>query len=95
MDSQRRSTSSSGVQNKENTSHDHHHESTPPQDDVSRLTCEWKNCNYAGSFRRPAELMRHVQTKHISPRSYKCWKGECKAKFNRKDNLEEHLRRVH
>lgn len=30
MDSQRRSTSSSGIQDKENTSHDHHHESTPP-----------------------------------------------------------------
>lgn len=59
------------------------------------IRCEWKGCTYAGVFSRKAELKRHVETKHIAPREYKCPVFKCRKSFNRKDNQEEHLRRVH
>lgn len=57
--------------------------------------CGWKNCENPGPFTRKAVLMRHIDTQHISPRDFVCSFELCGKSFNRKDNLDEHLRRVH
>ncbi|PKY00309.1 hypothetical protein P168DRAFT_293591 [Aspergillus campestris IBT 28561] len=58
-----------------------------------QLRCEWKDCRYSGTFRRKAELLRHVDTIHVNPQSFKCQR--CASTFNRKYNLKDHSRRVH
>ncbi|KAJ5949933.1 hypothetical protein N7454_001517 [Penicillium verhagenii] len=55
--------------------------------------CKWEGCRYTGAFGRKFELKRHVETQHINPNSYEC--PGCRKGYNRKDNLEEHLRRAH
>ncbi|KAL2867397.1 uncharacterized protein BJX67DRAFT_353033 [Aspergillus lucknowensis] len=57
--------------------------------------CPWAGCNYTGTFSREAELRRHIDTQHRFPKSFKCQAHGCEKAFNRKDNLAEHLRRVH
>ncbi|KAL2835577.1 hypothetical protein BJY01DRAFT_223439 [Aspergillus pseudoustus] len=59
------------------------------------LTCEWRGCTYTGTFSRPAQLRRHVDTQHIFPKSFACPAVNCDKTFNRKDNLRLHLRRAH
>ncbi|KAB8278269.1 hypothetical protein BDV30DRAFT_139839 [Aspergillus minisclerotigenes] len=59
------------------------------------VRCEWKGCTYTGLFARKAELKRHVETQHIFPNSYECLEPRCMRTFNRRDNLNEHLRRTH
>ncbi|KAJ5261257.1 hypothetical protein N7478_011852 [Penicillium angulare] len=61
----------------------------------SGFRCEWKGCRYPGAFGRKFELKRHVDTQHISPNSFECPDSRCRKSYNRKDNLEEHLRRAH
>ncbi|KAJ5715418.1 uncharacterized protein N7483_012599 [Penicillium malachiteum] len=61
----------------------------------SGFRCEWKGCRYTGAFGRKFELKRHVETQHIFPNSFECPDPRCRKPYNRKDNLEEHLRRVH
>ncbi|KAJ5652766.1 hypothetical protein N7507_010192 [Penicillium longicatenatum] len=34
--------------------------------------CQWKGCQYTGTFGRKADLMRHVETRHVCPKAYKC-----------------------
>ena len=57
--------------------------------------CRWEGCQYTGSFGRGADLLRHVRTAHISPRSFVCSVSGCRKSCSRKDNLEAHYRRVH
>ncbi|KAJ5930994.1 hypothetical protein N7466_006487 [Penicillium verhagenii] len=57
--------------------------------------CLWQGCRYTGTFRRSAELRRHVDTQHIAPKSYICPVSDCGRPYNRGDNLNEHLRRAH
>lgn len=64
-----------------------------PNDPPSEIKCHWKDCRYTGTFGRKAELKRHIETQHISPKAYKC--PECGRPCNRDDNLNGHLRRVH
>ena len=59
------------------------------------LRCEWKGCRYNGAFGRKFELRRHVETQHISPGSFPCREPTCRMSYNRKDNLEDHMRRAH
>ncbi|KAL4904424.1 hypothetical protein BDW74DRAFT_30644 [Aspergillus multicolor] len=60
------------------------------------LRCKWAGCTYDGSFARIHDLRRHVETKHIAPRSYRCPELRCGGKaFNRRENLKEHMRRFH
>ncbi|KAE8147143.1 hypothetical protein BDV25DRAFT_143036 [Aspergillus avenaceus] len=59
------------------------------------LRCKWDGCNYTGVFGRKAELMRHIEAIHVSPKSYNCPVNHCRRSFNRSDNLKEHIRRVH
>jgi hypothetical protein len=61
----------------------------------TRHICKWAACNYSGSFRRAADLMRHLKTTHVSPGSYVCPAADCHKSFNRKDKMDEHVRRVH
>ncbi|PLN82657.1 hypothetical protein BDW42DRAFT_166344 [Aspergillus taichungensis] len=58
--------------------------------------CEWKDCRYSGTFKRKAELIRHVNTIHIDPQTFNCPVEGCDSTFkNRKYNLKNHLRQVH
>ncbi|KAJ5949932.1 hypothetical protein N7454_001516 [Penicillium verhagenii] len=57
--------------------------------------CLWQGCRYTGTFRRSAELRRHVDTQHIAPKSYICPFSDCGRPYNRGDNLNEHLQRAH
>ncbi|RAK97359.1 uncharacterized protein BO80DRAFT_194322 [Aspergillus ibericus CBS 121593] len=60
-----------------------------------RLRCEWKDCTYKNGFNRPADLLRHVKTMHVTPQSFKCDFPGCKRTFSRKDNLRGHQLHVH
>lgn len=60
-----------------------------------KLKCEWEGCTYKGTFGRRGTLNRHVETQHLCPKSYECPEPRCGKLFNRKDNLLEHLRKVH
>ncbi|KAJ6137158.1 hypothetical protein N7471_003644 [Penicillium samsonianum] len=55
--------------------------------------CNWKDCSYPGMFSRKGVLMRHIETQHVTPRSFGCPK--CDRLFSRKDNMTEHFGRVH
>ncbi|KAJ5537686.1 hypothetical protein N7494_007165 [Penicillium frequentans] len=59
-----------------------------------RFKCKWEGCRYTGAFGRKFELKRHVDTQHISPNSFPCPDPRCGKGYNRRDNLEEHLRRA-
>ncbi|THC87030.1 hypothetical protein EYZ11_013524 [Aspergillus tanneri] len=59
------------------------------------LRCRWDGCTYRRHFNREADLVRHVKTKHISPRCHKCAVKSCTKSFNREDNLRHHMARVH
>ncbi|KAE8166925.1 hypothetical protein BDV40DRAFT_295955 [Aspergillus tamarii] len=74
-----------------------HHRKSPqlPGSSATPLRCGWKDCNYQGTFGRKAELMRHIDTQHVSPRSYDCPIQGCRKVCNREDNLLEHIRRAH
>ncbi|KAJ5984490.1 Zinc finger C2H2 [Penicillium waksmanii] len=56
------------------------------------LLCEWPDCKRPGPFSSKGTLRRHVNTQHLAPRSFKCPHRECTMTFNRKDNLDQHLR---
>ncbi|KAE8332893.1 hypothetical protein BDV39DRAFT_199896 [Aspergillus sergii] len=57
--------------------------------------CRWEGCTSTKWFNREAELLRHVKTIHIAPRSYRCNIDGCFKSFNRGDNLKDHKLRVH
>ncbi|KAE8141789.1 hypothetical protein BDV38DRAFT_278572 [Aspergillus pseudotamarii] len=57
--------------------------------------CKWEGCTSTKSFNREADLLRHVRTIHIAPRSYRCNVDGCLKSFNRSDNLKGHMLRVH
>lgn len=59
------------------------------------LRCQWEGCQYNGTFGRQTELMRHVETQHVSPKAYRCLFPGCTRKYNRVDNLHAHARKVH
>lgn len=58
-----------------------------------KLRCEWKGCTSPFTFRREADLMRHINTIHVNPRAYAC--PDCGSRFARKDNLQSHMMRHH
>lgn len=55
--------------------------------------CYWKDCKYGRVFSRKGVLMRHIETQHVFPRSIDC--PVCGRFFSRKDNMTEHLGRIH
>ncbi|KAL2828405.1 hypothetical protein BDW59DRAFT_159610 [Aspergillus cavernicola] len=57
--------------------------------------CRWHGCTYSGTFQRMHDLLRHVTAIPIAPGYEMCPILDCKRIFNRRDNLIEHLRRVH
>ncbi|KJK63834.1 hypothetical protein P875_00064728 [Aspergillus parasiticus SU-1] len=57
--------------------------------------CKWEGCTSTKCFNREADLLRHVRTIHIAPRSYRCNVDGCFKCFNRGDNLKEHMLKVH
>jgi hypothetical protein len=58
-----------------------------------RLLCERLGCN--SSFTRQRDLHRHVISRHVQLRSYKCAITGCDGTFSRLDKLREHQRRKH
>ncbi|XHG03088.1 hypothetical protein AWENTII_006410 [Aspergillus wentii] len=60
-----------------------------------RFKCKWEGCPSKPSFNRDVDLLRHVKTIHICPRSYVCYIPGCQKRFNRKDNLTEHIKNYH
>ncbi|KAJ5697579.1 hypothetical protein N7488_011263 [Penicillium malachiteum] len=64
-------------------------------DPCGPFKCKWEDCRYPGVFARKAVLMRHIETQHVTPKSFECPDKLCDRSFNRKDNMEEHWRRVH
>ncbi|KAL4860562.1 hypothetical protein BDV12DRAFT_204914 [Aspergillus spectabilis] len=74
----------------------HRVSATSPRDlSPKSLKCEWRGCTYTGTFSRPAQLKRHVDTQHIYPGSFICHAPGCDKAFNRKDNLGVHVRQRH
>ncbi|KAJ5636749.1 Zinc finger C2H2 [Penicillium longicatenatum] len=61
---------------------------------IDSLVCKWENCRKP-PFQSKGALMRHINTQHVAPRSFKCPDQSCDRFFSRKDNMEEHVRRVH
>ncbi|KAJ5746627.1 hypothetical protein N7520_011809 [Penicillium odoratum] len=59
---------------------------------TNHLKCKWENC-LKPPFRSKGSLMRHIDTQHIAPLSFKC--SACNRSYNRKDNLKDHQRRAH
>lgn len=72
----------------------------PQPVDGKTLTCDHAGCSYAGTFRRPWELQRHVAAKHSTERPFwcpviGCIKGRGAPAFARPDKLTTHMRTVH
>ncbi|KAH8700437.1 hypothetical protein BGW36DRAFT_357096 [Talaromyces proteolyticus] len=65
---------------------------SPPKSATRK--CRWEGCKYLGSFRRDADLLRHVKAVHVSPDAYTCPIVGCGKPFGRKDKMEAH-RRAH
>ncbi|KAJ6184803.1 hypothetical protein N7519_006104 [Penicillium mononematosum] len=63
------------------------------EDPYGSFECRWIDCKHPGPFCHGSVLMRHIKTQHVNPRSIDC--PRCKKTFNRKDNMKEHLGRVH
>jgi hypothetical protein len=68
--------------------------------DGKSLTCNHAGCSYAGAFRRPWELQRHIAAKHMTEKPYwcpvvGCIKGRGAPAFSRPDKLTTHMRTVH
>ncbi|KAJ5613722.1 hypothetical protein N7528_007376 [Penicillium herquei] len=72
---------------------DHTPESSDPNPSLFR--CHWKDCGYKGGFTRKGSLLRHVKNIHIEPYSFECPVEACSKHFNRKDNLDNHIRCKH
>ncbi|PWY69664.1 hypothetical protein BO94DRAFT_579153 [Aspergillus sclerotioniger CBS 115572] len=53
--------------------------------------CRWLACTKV--FQRNSDLIRHVNSLHLSPGSYIC--PQCGHICNRKDNLKSHLQNMH
>ncbi|KAL4904422.1 hypothetical protein BDW74DRAFT_30652 [Aspergillus multicolor] len=74
---------------------------TPSRTDTGSTTastgswiCPWEGCTYHGTFGRKGDLQRHIKSKHVFPRWYKCLYG-CGKAFSRNDNRTAHHVRVH
>ncbi|CAI7577812.1 unnamed protein product [Penicillium glandicola] len=63
------------------------------EDPHATYQCNWKDCKYTGVFSRKGVLMRHIETQHVTPHSFDC--PMCGKLFSRRDNMTEHLGKVH
>lgn len=61
--------------------------------------CLMEDCETRGSFKRQADLMRHINTVHQVARRWNCPHPRCDRKadrgFSRRDKLYEHVRNKH
>ncbi|KAL3458802.1 hypothetical protein BJX64DRAFT_265934 [Aspergillus heterothallicus] len=56
--------------------------------------CKWEGCKSNATYKRDAELWRHIRTKHLAPDAYRCPVAGCGRTFGRSDHLKIH-ERVH
>ncbi|KAL3465627.1 hypothetical protein BJX64DRAFT_285232 [Aspergillus heterothallicus] len=68
---------------------------TSASDDVRVFRCRWQGCRSNTSFRREADLIRHLRTVHISPKAFPCMEPDCGMGFGRRDHLRMHRRSRH
>lgn len=59
------------------------------------LKCDHPDCEKRQPFKRRQDLRRNKRTIHDSPGSFVCPYEGCYETKNRKDNLQEHIRRRH
>lgn len=45
-------------------------------------------------FQRPEHVKRHLKS-HSSEKPFECQMPNCGKRFNRKDNLKAHLKKIH
>ena len=67
----------------------------PSTHNTELLRCTWPGCRYEGTFNRPKDLERHMETQHTKKSSHECHFEDCDSTYNRKDNLTAHVRRKH
>lgn len=53
--------------------------------------CTWPGCTSTLGAKR--SLTRHIEEKHVHPSAFPC--RICQKTFSRKDNLKNHMRRIH
>ncbi|KAL2801974.1 hypothetical protein BJX63DRAFT_139377 [Aspergillus granulosus] len=59
------------------------------------LQCRWEDCSSSTTFRREADLLRHLKTVHVSPKAFPCPELGCNKAFGRTDHLRAHRRNCH
>ncbi|KAL2843457.1 hypothetical protein BJX68DRAFT_244004, partial [Aspergillus pseudodeflectus] len=67
----------------------------PTQPTTPALQCRWQDCTSSTTFRREADLLRHVKTVHVSRDAYRCPESHCDRTFGRRDHLRAHRRNRH
>ncbi|PYH83336.1 hypothetical protein BO82DRAFT_400727 [Aspergillus uvarum CBS 121591] len=61
----------------------------------SPVQCDWRGCGTRPTFKRTADLWRHIKSLHLWPGSYVCPDEGCRDRFNRDDNRHDHAMRMH
>ncbi|KAL4922784.1 hypothetical protein BDW62DRAFT_171747 [Aspergillus aurantiobrunneus] len=61
----------------------------------SVLVGDLEECDYTGPFETKGHLKRHATPHHIRTGVYACPVAGCQWSFYKKDNLQDHVRRVH
>ncbi|KAJ5222329.1 uncharacterized protein N7469_008569 [Penicillium citrinum] len=71
----------------------HYKQPREEHDTSESLRCEWKDCDYLGTFTNEGTLVRHVRTVHVSPYRFNC--TICGKRFGRKDRYRTHRQMAH
>ena len=63
--------------------------------DERPYSCTAVDCNRLLGFKRKADLNRHELIVHNHSKDFLCSYPGCDKKFSRKDNMEDHVKRIH
>ncbi|OQD65752.1 hypothetical protein PENPOL_c005G02259 [Penicillium polonicum] len=70
---------------------DVHHQGREQDNPDTVFRCTWPGCTSTLGAKR--SLTRHIEEKHVHPSAFPC--RICQKTFSRKDNLKNHMRRIH